>query len=59
MPSGFLDKLRNYEEEAQGFPNGYLEEEQGEGVHTFWCSQTLEQLCEHGEKTQVISQEFF
>ena len=37
----------------------HRQSEQGEGVHTFKPLQTLEQPHTDGEKTQVISQEFF
>jgi hypothetical protein len=37
----------------------YRQSEQGEGAHTFEPLQALEQLYTDGEKTQVMSQEFF
>ena len=56
--TNFLINQKTMGKKPVAFLVGIQWSKQGEGVHTFQPLQTLGQLCEHGEMTQVISQEF-
>ena len=59
MLSKFLDKLGTIGKKPEAFPVGVWRSNKGKVFTHSSPHKTLEQLCEHGEKTQVISQEFF